>query len=128
VINTDSSRPPAIPGPGTLTQQTLQHLDLALAADLLVNTGMVLPSFCPIGAAHYLAVLLRRHPSGTLRDFHCVRLDRNGHWSHKDGAGTIRKRDDAGRATCGLRNDPGPDGPSIAWSSPGLAVCIPRLK
>jgi hypothetical protein len=93
---------PAIPGPGNdlgssanpLTDDALRN---ALGADKLEHRGSRLPSSCPPAGAHYVAIVLRHHPvNHHVRDFHCVRLDRDGSWSHKDGNGRVRNKDDVG--------------------------------
>jgi hypothetical protein len=92
----------AMPGPGRklslmrpLTQEALMAGLDHDGLDLLA--GHRLPSRCPGNGAHYLVVMLRHHPSRTtVKDFHCVRLDRGGAWSHKDGIGPVRSTDDVG--------------------------------
>ena len=92
---------PAVPGRGNdlgsssnpLTEGSLKS---ELGADKLERVGMKLPSACPPDGAHVLAVVLRHHPvTDAVKDFHCIRLDRGGAWSHKDGIGRVRKIDDA---------------------------------
>jgi hypothetical protein len=87
----------AVPGPGDdllskpLTETALKD---ALGLDKLKDQGSTLPSVCSPAGAHYLVVVLRQDVSGKLRDFHCVRLDRDGTWSHKDGNDEVRNIDD----------------------------------
>jgi hypothetical protein len=98
VLNTNPLALPAVPGPGAallLNPLTEAALKDALVADDLASTGKQLPSVCPPAGSHYLVVLLRHDPNNLITDFHCVRLDRDGHWSHKDGAGPVRNVDDA---------------------------------
>src|SRR5262249_29446291 len=59
--------------------------------------GLRLPTGCPPAGTHFIAVVIRHHPTGTIADFHCIRLDRSGAWSHKDGKGKVRDVDDTGR-------------------------------
>lgn len=97
VLNTDDDGLPAVPGPDDDLDFSVPQLRRALTADRLEFVGMQLPSECAPPESHYLVVVLRTHPSGDVRDFHCIRLDRTGTWSHKDGQGRVRRRDDTGR-------------------------------
>lgn len=94
------------------------HLDLTEKElhDLLVSDGLVpvtperkkLPQAChPNPCAHLIAAAQRlkntftRTENGvavpTFRDFHFLRLDANGVWSHKDGTRRPRNTDTTGR-------------------------------
>lgn len=87
----------AIPGtPNIGSPLTMAKLKAALVDDKLQPLGMALPDQCPAAGTHYIAVLLRKSPGGDVRDFHCLRLDSNGIWSHKDGKGAVRNVDDNG--------------------------------
>ncbi len=92
---------PAIPGPGNdlgdpsnpLTETSLKR---ELGADKLEPRGMRLPSTCPPDGSHYVAIVLRHHPvTDAVKDYHCIRLDHGGAWSHKDGPDPVRNTDDA---------------------------------
>ena len=41
--------------------------------------------------------------NGSFTDFHCLRLDKDGRWSHKDGAGPVRRHDDTKNDIIDLR-------------------------
>ena len=87
----------AIPGtPNMRRPLTMAKLRAAIEDDKLEPLGMELPDACPAVGSHYVAVLLRTSPNGSVRDFHCMRLDRTGAWSHKDGSGDVRNVDDNG--------------------------------
>ena len=93
----------ALPGtPNVRTPLTMAKLKAALKDDGLVDLGLALDGSCPPAGSHYVAVLLRRSPSGAVHDFHCLRLDRNGTWSHKDGKGEVRNVDDNGNVIVDL--------------------------
>jgi hypothetical protein len=63
---------------------TPEQIHRALTRDGLRFLGYELPRRCPRDAsAHYLAALL--HTPGRAGDYHFLRLDRNGLWSHKNG-------------------------------------------
>ena len=80
--------------------------------DKLVVTSPpnALPDVCPGGdRSHYLAICLREQ-TGQARDFHCLRLDGDGRWSHMDsspphkwGALTVRNTDDTHNVIADLR-------------------------
>jgi hypothetical protein len=94
----------AIPGsPNVRRPLTMAKLRAAVESDLLEPLGMELPNECPPPGSHYVAVLLRRNPTGAIRDFHCLRLDRNGVWSHKDGDDVVRDIDDMGNPIINLK-------------------------
>lgn len=93
----------ALPGtPNVGKPLTMARLRAAVEDDGFVPLGMALDGSCPPEGSYYIAVLLRRSPSGAVRDFHCLRLDRNGVWSHKDGKGEVRNVDDNGNAIVDL--------------------------
>jgi hypothetical protein len=102
----------AIPGtPNVRRPLTMAKLRAAVESDLLEPLGMELPNACPPPGSHYVAVLLRHSPTGAIKDFHCLRLDRNGVWSHKDGDDEVRDIDDVGNpiinlSTASLHWDP----------------------
>jgi hypothetical protein len=87
----------ALPGPKEPTDFTAKSLRKALAEDLLEFKGTSLPGTCPDGGLGLIAVALRNHPSGAFGDFHCVRLDDAGRWSHKDGIGSVTNHDNNGQ-------------------------------
>lgn len=87
----------AIPGsPNVRLPLTMSKLRNALVDDGLEPLGMSLDGACPEEGSHFIAVLLRRNPTGAVRDFHCLRLDKTGTWSHKDGNGEVLNIDDDG--------------------------------
>jgi len=92
---------PAVPGPTNDLGEASNPLNESslkkeLGADKLELRGSRLPSSCPRAGAHYVVVVLRHHPVATkVKDYHCIRLDRGGRWSHKDGPGPVRNEDDA---------------------------------
>jgi hypothetical protein len=98
---------PPIPGKHdsnvTFNQQSLMT---GAKQDKLVATVPPdrLPAACPDGEAeaHYLAICLREQ-TGQARDFHCLRLDADGTWSHKDGKKRVRNTDDTGTPITDLR-------------------------
>jgi len=94
----------AVPGtPNVRRPLTLANLRAAVESDLLKPLGMELPNECPPAGSHYVAVLLRHSPTGAIKDFHCLRLDRNGVWSHKDGDDEVRDVDDLGNPILNLQ-------------------------
>lgn len=96
VLNTSKPNP-AIPGPDNdVSSFTMKRLVAALENDELEHRGMKLPSECPPAGAHYAAIVIREFASGKVGDFHCLRMDRTGRWSHKDGDGPVSNADDAG--------------------------------
>ena len=104
VLNTNTFSPGAMPGamtalPATLTAaQAKARLRQAIKQDgLLRYVGDKVPSICPPKNKHYVVVIIRHLPgSPNVRDFHCLRLDKNGTWSHKSNVGLPRNRDDGG--------------------------------
>ena len=92
--------------PGTLTKmptttvpsQVKSKLRAAILADGLTRVASNrVPAACPANNKHYMVVILRHHPSSNaVMDFHCLRLDTDGTWSHKDASGIPRNTDDAG--------------------------------
>jgi hypothetical protein len=96
VLNT-SNPDGAIPGRNNdVNSFTMNRLRTALEADELERVGMQLPSACPPAGTHYVAIVIREFASGRLGDFHCLRMDRRGTWSHKDGDGPVTNVDDTG--------------------------------
>ena len=94
----------AIPGtPNVQRPLTMAKLRAAIESDRLEPLGLELPGACPPPGSHYVAVLLRKSPAGGVRDFHCLRLDRNGVWSHKDGEGAVTNVDDVGKRIVDLK-------------------------
>ena len=85
----------AVPGglTGFLPPDVLQK---AMVSDGLRWIGKSLPARCPVGEAHYIAVVTRGPHAGTKGDFHVLRLDRNGRWSHKDGDDPVTAYDGNG--------------------------------
>jgi hypothetical protein len=70
--------------PPALTEAALLHAVTVL--DKLQSIGKALPTACPVDPkAHYLAICLMRYANGKAFDYHCLRLDANGSWSHKYG-------------------------------------------
>lgn len=110
VLNTDEFADFALPGrlkkmPATTqTAAVRKTLRVALLADGLVRcTGDRVPAACPGSNKHYMAVVIRHHPGSTLvQDFHCLRLDIDGTWSHKDESGEPRNTDDGGKVITDL--------------------------
>ena len=95
----------AIPGsPDVRPPLTQAKLVNALVDDGLDLLGTDLPEACPTEGNRYVAILLRHHPSGLVRDFHCLRLDKTGNWSHKDGKDEVRNVDDNGNVISNIRN------------------------
>lgn len=103
VLNVDPFTPPAMPGHMTGTLQgppatLMAQLHAAILSDDLESLGNSVPAACPSPAHHVMLVMLRQvHPATTQLDFHCVRLDQEGTWSHLDASGYPRNTDDAGR-------------------------------
>jgi len=86
----------AMPGGLTVTSFTPASLRSAIVSDGLVDLGVTLPPACPAPPnAHYIAVCLRKK-YGVFHDFHCLRLDANGGWSHKDGNSLVKNTDNSG--------------------------------
>jgi hypothetical protein len=96
VLNTSKPNA-AIPGRNNdVSSFTMTRLVNALESDDLEHKGMKLPSACPPAGTHYAAIVIREFANGRLGDFHCLRMDRTGRWSHKDGDGPVSNLDDAG--------------------------------
>lgn len=103
VLNTDDLASPAMPGhlagrgPGDRpTFKQLVHGEVV--SDDLVALGESVPAVCPSSGHHVIVVMMRdAHRHTSQLDYHCVRLDKNGHWSHFDASGMPRMTDDAGR-------------------------------
>ena len=92
-----STQPGAVPDPNNHKKKfSVESLRAALLADQLTLKGMKQPTTCPPAGAHYVAALVRRHPTRRLRDIHFLRLDKSGRWSHKDGTGPVENEDNAG--------------------------------
>lgn len=97
---------PAVPGPNSATSWTkAKMIKAATLNDKLDHLPDTLPAACPMNPhSHYLVICLRDPlGNGSFTDFHCLRLDRSGGWSHKDGAGPVRKRDDVKKEITDLR-------------------------
>jgi hypothetical protein len=104
VVNKKPGRP-AIPGsPDVSLPLTKAKLTAALVDDGLVALGTDLPESCPTQGNRHVAILLRHSPGGQVRDFHCLRLDRTGHWSHKDGKDEVRNVDDNGNLITNIQS------------------------
>lgn len=104
VLNQDEWSEAALPGTltkmpsSTVTSVVRTILRTHILKDGLTKVaGDKVPATCPAANKHYLAVILRHHPNSTVvHDFHCLRLDKDGTWSHKDGSGEPRNTDDSG--------------------------------
>lgn len=104
VLNIDEWAPSALPGTltkmpaSTVTATVRKAIRAAITKDGLTKVaGDKVPSTCPLVNRHYMAVILRHHPSSqAVKDFHCFRLDTDGTWSHKDASGIPRNTDDGG--------------------------------
>ena len=82
--NVSSQFDGAQPG-GTLTL-TAAGIIAGATADGLIHLGDRIPTACPDEqAAHYVAICLLHDSTGKLKDYHCLRLDEDGTWSHKLG-------------------------------------------
>jgi len=79
-----------------LRKPSVEALRDALALDLLDYKGTQQPSECAPEDAHWVAALVRHHPKRRVRDFHFLRLDQTGQWSHKDGNGPVENDDEMG--------------------------------
>ncbi len=89
---------PLMPGGDEFKSATLQDMAARVERDGLVHVGRTLPADpLPIWGGHYVAICLRRQAEDRYRDFHCLRLDRDGRWSHKDGIGVLQRTDAAGQ-------------------------------
>ena len=100
---------PAVPGPNNRTSWTAeQMIHAATVKDKLelLSTDGQLPPICPADPKSHIMVICLRAPmgNGTFTDFHCLRLDKDGRWSHKDGAGSVRRHDDVKVEITDLRN------------------------
>jgi hypothetical protein len=100
---------PAVPGPNGRLSWTLEEMrHAAIEKDKLelVSDDGRLPAVCPVDPkSHYIVICLRDPMgNGSFTDFHCLRLDKNGKWSHKDGAGEVRTHDDIKNEITDLRN------------------------
>jgi len=89
---------PAVPGPnGTSSWTKAQMIHAATVKDklTLITPEGELPRVCPASAkSHYLGIFLRDpEGNGSFTDFHCLRLDRDGMWSHKDGSSNVSRKD-----------------------------------
>ena len=90
---------PAGPGPNNkISWTTAEMIEAATDRDkleLLTPLGQ-LPVACPVNPdSHYLIICMRDPMgNGSFTDFHCLRMDKDGKWSHKDGAGPVRRHDD----------------------------------
>lgn len=101
-LNSDSTEKAALPGvmktrrPSKATELK-NLLRQEITTDDLVRFGSdSVPVACPPQGHHYLVVIIRdAHPATTAKDFHCIRLDKNGKWSHLDASGFPRTDDDA---------------------------------
>ena len=98
-----------VPGPNAKCIPSTQAEMLErLASDQLDVASPVdmLPAACPIARAskqaHYIAVCFRKQV-GSKQDFHCLRLDATGVWSHKDGTGPVTSEDAMGNTITDLR-------------------------
>ena len=101
--NRTKSKPAAIPGQANQTSSfSLDGLRDALDDDRLQFEDRTQPTWCPPKGAHWLAVM-RRHIVGKLPDFHCLRLDKNGRWSQKDGTGAVENTDNDGALMTDLK-------------------------
>ena len=86
----------AIPGRNNRRRRFSEDgLREAMTADRLEFKGKTQPTACPEEGTHWMAAMVR-HVAGRLPDFHCLRLDRSGKWSHKDGRGVVEDADNAG--------------------------------
>lgn len=100
---------PAVPGPASRTSWTPEEMLHALTVkdklELVSNDGR-LPQVCPTDPKSHFLVVCLRDPLGnaSFTDFHCLRLDKDGRWSHKDGAGPVRRHDDVKNEITDLRN------------------------
>lgn len=102
VLNTNALRSPAMPGnlagrgQGT-AEELKQRVHDAVVSDDLAFLGNSVPEACPADGHHLVLVMLREaHRATTMLDFHCVRRDAGGTWSHLDASGVPRNTDDGG--------------------------------
>lgn len=102
-INRDSTEKAALPGEMRTRPNGMAALKRKLRKEILKDglvrvAGDRVPAACPINGSHYVVVIIRdAHANTTAKDFHCVRLDKSGKWSHRDASGFPRATDDAGR-------------------------------
>ena len=93
---------PAVPGDNSTVSWTVEKMIRAATEsdrlELIAPAG-TLPEMCPIDPkAHIIGIFLREPMgNGSFTDFHCLRMDADGSWSHKDGSGPVRKTDDFGQ-------------------------------
>jgi hypothetical protein len=86
---------PALPGQKNSKRKYLTaRLRQALEEDKLEFEGFIQPTTCPDEGEHRIVAMIRRVASGRLKDFHFLRLDNSGRWSHKDGDGSVTNQDD----------------------------------
>lgn len=101
---------PAVPGPNnnkvSWTPDEMRHAASVKDKLELVSDDGRLPALCPADPkSHYLVICLRDPiGNGSFTDFHCLRLDKDGRWSHKDGAGPVLDHDDIKNEITDLRN------------------------
>jgi hypothetical protein len=99
--DTNIFAPVAMPGalqmmpPATDTPTVKQLFHQELVNDGLVHcAGDRVPDSCPPAGHLYLCVFLRHHDfTGDVTDYHCLRRDLDGTWSHLDGP-LVRHDDD----------------------------------
>lgn len=104
VLNVDEWSEAALPGTlKKMPASTVTTIVKGILRNQILTDGLTrvagdkVPTVCPALNKHYLAVIIRHHPNSTVvHDFHCLRLDQNGTWSHKDGSGEVRTTDDSG--------------------------------
>lgn len=100
---------PAVPGPNhrlSWTPDEMRHAAIVKDKLELVSMDGHLPAVCPDDPRSHYVVICLRDPigNGAFTDFHCLRLDQDGKWSHKDGAGPVRRHDDIKHEITDLRN------------------------
>ena len=91
--------------PGGLDEvSTPEKFIEAFESDHLTLVGTTtLEDACPPAGSHYIAVVLRKGEAGTKGDFHVLRLDRNGRWSHKDNDDPVTALDGQGAPIVDLK-------------------------
>jgi len=99
---------PAVPGNNNVVSFTsLKIIKAATENDklTLITPAGKLPQVCPAGSKSHIMGIFLREPmgNGSFTDFHCLRMDSDGTWSHKDGSGPLRKKDDAQQPMTDLR-------------------------
>jgi hypothetical protein len=93
--NTDSQFDGAQPGGGATPPLKSSALISAAKQDGLIFLGKKLPAACPVEPhTHFFAMLLLFHKNGKTKDYHCIRLDRNGKWSQKNPPDPVTDQDD----------------------------------